>query len=46
MAQRGLPFALNYVINTSYKITVYISLFLDYPIKESCPMSNEGERHK
>lgn len=46
MAQRGLPFALKYIINTSYKITVYISLFLDYPIKESCPMSNEGERHK
>lgn len=27
-------------------MTVYISLFPDYPIKESCPLSNGGERHK
>lgn len=27
-------------------MTVYISSFLHYPIKGSCPMYNEGERHK
>lgn len=27
-------------------MTVYISFFLDYPIKESCPIPKEGERHK
>lgn len=27
-------------------MTVDISFFLDYPIKESCPIPKEGERHK
>lgn len=27
-------------------MTVYITFFLDYPIKELCPIPNEGERHK
>lgn len=33
-------------MNTTYEMTVYISFFFDGPLKGSCPMSKEGERHK